>query len=117
LEHIVKALLEHKALVVVLILFLSCGCTLASYGCQRFGPEYGYLGNECKPDCKVLKRNAGWPLAYVYDRMGVSVMHSLGIEDEFRVLPFAIDLLLYGAVLSIVWTQLKRRALCRQQAT
>jgi hypothetical protein len=87
---------------VVLIFFISLVITLASFRVQRFGPEYGYLGSECKPDCKVMKRNAGWPVPYVYDRMGVSVMDELGVEDEFRLIPFIFDLVIYFVALIVV---------------
>jgi hypothetical protein len=69
---------------------------------QRSGPEVGYLGADCKPDCVVLKLNAGWPLPYVFDSMGVSVLNVLHLEDEFRLIPFIIDSVFYAVVLYLI---------------
>jgi hypothetical protein len=94
---------RHKVILVTTIMILSIAFTLASFQYQRFGPEYGYLGNECKPECLVLKLNGGWPLPYVFDRMGISVMNVLHIEDEVRLVPFFIDIGFYAVtIFSIV---------------
>ena len=87
---------------VITILFLSITFTLLSFGYQCFGPEVGYLGADCRPDCSILKRNAGWPLPYVFDNMGVSVINVLHLEDEFRLTPFMIDVVFYTGVFSLV---------------
>jgi hypothetical protein len=86
----------------VIILLLSITFTLLSFSYQRFGPEIGYLGADCRPDCEVHKLNAGWPLPYIFDSMGVSVINVLHLEDEFRPAPFIIDIILYAAVLILV---------------
>lgn len=85
----------------MIIILLSITFTLLSFGYQRFGPEVGYLGADCKPDCEILKLNAGWPVPYVFDSMGVSVINLLHLEDEFRLPPFIIDIVFYAAVLII----------------
>ena len=86
----------------IIIILLSFTFTLLSFGYQRFGPEVGYLGADCKPECEIQKLNAGWPLPYVFDSMGVSVINVLHLEDEFRLTPFVIDVAFYFGVLCLV---------------
>jgi hypothetical protein len=82
----------------IILFFLALTTTILSFRIQRFGPEVGYLGSDCRPECLLLKLNAGWPWPYVFDSMGISVLNALGSEDEFRVLPFLLDLVFYGVV-------------------
>jgi hypothetical protein len=52
-----------------------------------------------EPECAVFKLNAGWPFPYVFDILGISVIDNLGAEDEFRVVPFVLDIFFYSSLL------------------
>jgi hypothetical protein len=93
---------------ILIILLVSITFTLLSFSYQRFGPEVGYLGADCRPDCEVLKLNAGWPLPFVFDSMGVSVINVLHLEDEFRPTPFIIDIGFYTVILMITYISVER---------
>ena len=93
---------------IILILIISITITMLTFSYQRFGPEIGYLGADCKPDCAILILNAGWPLPYVFDSMGVSVINQLHLEDQFRPVPFILDILFYAVVLIFVFISVER---------
>lgn len=111
IRKLLTFIFKNNFILVITIALLATVFTLVSFKYQRFGPEYGYLGNECKPDCVVFKLNGGWPYPYAFDRMGVSVMNDLDplIEDEFRLVPFVFDILFYCGLLFIVVLCLRRR--------
>jgi hypothetical protein len=101
-RKILTFIFKNNIILVITIALLASVFTLASYEYQRFGPEYGYRGSECKPDCVVFKLNAGWPFPYVFDSLGISVMDNLGAEDEFREVPFVLDIFFYSCLLFII---------------
>ena len=90
-----------KFLLLLISLSLALAFTLISFQIQRFGPEFGFLGSDCQPNCLLFKLNAGWPWPFFFDRMGVSVLNVLGSEDEFRLLPFVVDVGFYGVIFAI----------------
>lgn len=53
----------------------------------------------------------GWPLAFLLDKPGISVMAQLGlIEDRFEATPFFLDLALFwAALLGASWLPAARR--------
>ena len=80
-------------------LTLSCASVLY----ERVGPTQitEGEGSGCKTadPCRVPALGAGFPLAYLVDRPGVSVVGALHlVEDEFRPLAFALDFLAYLAL-------------------
>ena len=85
-------------------LLLGISLTLASFAYQRMGParaSYGNAGCETQPETCTNGQmlgdllGAGFPLQYVVDNVSTSVWYSLGIEDDFKFLPFLLDLLFY----------------------
>ena len=77
---------------------LTLTCASALY--QRVGPtqvtEGEGSGCPTADPCRVPVLGAGFPLAYLVDRPGISVQGALHpIEDEFRPGAFALDLLVY----------------------
>jgi hypothetical protein len=71
--------------------------------------------NLCGPDqgelCYKPVLKGGSPFAYLYDRPGVSVEDQLGLpEDRLEPVPFALDAMLYGALIG-----LGRRAVLRRR--
>ena len=100
--------MKNKPSWIIIILSLSISFTLLSFSYQRFGPEVGYLGADCRPDCEVLILNAGWPLPFVFDSMGVSVINVLHLEDEFRPIPFILDISFYALISIIIFVSVER---------
>src|SRR5688572_16412083 len=76
-------------------------CVSSAY--QPLGPEIGQYGTECVPieDCFRPLRGGGLPLQYAIDIPGITTQGRLGIEDEFRVLPFALDVIFYFVLVQI----------------
>jgi hypothetical protein len=60
--------------------------------------------------CNVVLPRGGFPLSYVYDKQDISVQGTLGPEDDFRLVPFLINILLYaGGMLAMRWLWQRRR--------
>jgi hypothetical protein len=88
----------------------------ASVGVQRHGPETGVSGAFCGPTgdapCERPLLNGGFPVGFLYDRLGVPVEDYLALgEDQFRPLSFLIDVVFYFGLLAISWRfgQARRR--------
>jgi len=84
----------------LIITAVSLALTSASYFYQQMGPEIGKYGTECVPieDCSGPLLGAGYPLQYVVNTPGITDPTSLGAEDKLRLVPFALDTLLYIAI-------------------
>lgn len=99
---------------VIKLISLSIIFTAVSFTFQRFGPEVGVYGNVCGPSedqlCLRPKFNGGFPLGYVFDNPATSVRDQLTpfVEDDFRILPFLLDVLFYGVVLYSISLGLKK---------
>jgi len=78
--------------------------------------SYGNAGCETQPETCTNGQmlgdllGAGFPLQYVVDNVSTSVWYSLGIEDDFKFLPFLLDLLFYTLLVygMIKFTQARR---------
>ena len=98
----VKALLFYLVLLVI-----SLGLTVGTVFYQRPSSEVVRYGNLCNIEewmhCYQPREAAGFPFPYVFDVPGVSVEHivSLAMEDEFRLLPFLIDIWFYFLLLIV----------------
>ena len=84
----------------VAITALGVALALATFFYQRMGPSVGKYGTECIPieDCTARLLGAGYPIQYFVNQPGITSPVSLGSEDEFRLLPFALDILAFVAV-------------------
>ena len=75
---------------------------------ERRSDEVAVVGNVCGPStneaCVERRLAAGFPLAYMYDRPSISVPGTIHfVEDEFRALPFALNILIYLGVLVLLF--------------
>jgi len=79
--------------------------TVVSAFYQRPSSEVVEYGSECKIEhwmhCYKPRKSAGFPFAFGFDTPGVSVQHSVTplVEDEFRLLPFLINIWFYFIML------------------
>jgi hypothetical protein len=93
--------LKIKVFIVTTVIGLALTC--ASFAYQQMGPEIGVYGTECKDQprgfCYGPLLGAGLPMQYVLDQPGVSVMYKWGMEDNFRIAPFLLDVLFYSAII------------------
>ena len=107
----IPKLLRYLIFALVIVVLLSA----ASVGIQRQGPEVGVFSNLCGPNrneaCQHPLMNGGFPVGFFYDRPGIPVEDRLGLEDQFRLLPFLGDMVFYFGLLSISWRfgQARRR--------
>lgn len=83
---------------------------------ERVGPAPAQWRDElCSPfplhPCDEGVLQGGWPLAYLLDKPGISVMSQLGmIEDRFEPTPFFLNVALFWAVLlGASWLPAARR--------
>ena len=83
---------------------------LSSVFVERVGPAPAAWRDElCSPfplhPCDQGVLQGGWPLAYLLDKPGISVMAELGlIEDRFEAVPFFLDVAVFWAVLlGVAW--------------
>jgi hypothetical protein len=85
--------LKTKPLWIALV--LGIGLASASFSFQRTGPSIGIYGTECKDQphghCYGPLLGAGFPLQYVLDVPGVSVVGQLGYEDGFFLYSYFLD--------------------------
>ena len=75
---------------------------------ERPTDEVAVAGNVCGPStnepCVERRLGAGFPLAYLYDRPSISVPGAIHVvEDEFRALPFALNILIYFSILLLTF--------------
>jgi hypothetical protein len=116
-----------KIIPFVISLFFGISITFASFAYQKMGSEmdsYGNAGCEVQLNScidgqmmgKVL--GAGFPLQYVLDNIHTSVWYSIGLEDNFKILPFLMDVLFYTVIIygSIKFTQSYKRHSKKQPA-
>jgi len=98
-----------KANRAIIITAVGLGLTFASYFYQQMGPQIGSYGAECVPieDCSGPLLGAGYPLQYILDTPGISSPGSLGFEDKFRVLAFALDAFFYIAMTYLSYTLIR----------
>ena len=94
--------------IVMVSLSIAIAITILSSNIQRIGPALRSYGNVCGPSgnelCYMPVLNGGFPFPYFFDNPLISVRGTLDFfEDEFRVLPFLIDVILIGAILSAVF--------------
>ncbi len=89
---------------------------LLSVFVERVGPAPAAWRDElCSPfplhPCDEGVLQGGWPLAYLLDKPGISVMAELGlIEDRFEAVPFYLNVAVFWAVLlGIAWLMKVRR--------
>ena len=87
----------------ITLALIALGLACASFSYQPLGPEIGQYGTECVPieDCSRALRGGGLPIQYVIDIPGITVQGALGIEDEFRILSFALDAIFYFVLAQI----------------
>ena len=78
---------------------------LLSVFVERVGPAPATWRDElCSPfplhPCEEGVLQGGWPLAYLLDKPGISVLAQLGlVEDRFERAPFFLDVAMYWALL------------------
>ena len=93
--------LKIKLFIITIVIGFAITC--ASFAYQQMGPEIGVYGNMCDDQphgyCYGRLLGAGLPMQYVLDQPGVSVMYELGVEDNFRIVPFLLDVLFYSAMI------------------
>jgi len=96
----IHAARARKASSHITIALIALGLTSASFAWQPFGPEIGQQGTECIPieDCFAPLRGGGFPAQYVIDIPLITFHAQLGIEDEFRIWPFVLDVIFYVAL-------------------
>ena len=91
-----------KIKMVIVSMIIGIGLTCASFACQQMGPEIGVYGNMCEDQpqdlCYDELLGAGFPVHYVLDQPGISVMYRINMEDNFRIVPFLLDFLFYCAI-------------------
>jgi len=95
-----------KARRALIITAVGLGLTFASFFYQQMGPQIGQYGTECVPieDCFQPLLGAGYPLQYMLDIPGITSQGSLGFEDKFRLVAFALDALFYIAMTYLGYT-------------
>jgi hypothetical protein len=54
------------------------------------------------------RKVAGWPAPYLADDPGTSVIHEIGLEDDFRPGPFVATLSFWFLTTSIIGTMARR---------
>ena len=88
---------------------MSVALTLAllSSEIEHAGPELALYGNLCgassSEPCMKPVLNGGFPFGYLFDAPGVSVEGKLSFgEDLVRPAPFAFDVAVYLAVISLI---------------
>ena len=86
-------------------MLVALGLTLASVRVERVGPAPDAWSQElCAPEphhpCAEGVLRGGFPIAYLLDRPGISVMGKLAfVEDLFRPVAFVVDMVAFWLVL------------------
>ena len=107
--------------IIITSLVIAFALTIYSSNIQRVGPAIRGFGNVCGPSgderCYEPVLNAGFPLPYFFDNPSISARGNLSLlEDEFRILPFLVDVYLFGIVLSAMLFAGKRYLLQRRSS-
>lgn len=105
---------------VALGLVLATALALISARVQRIGPEQVVYSNLCGPTmndlCYKPVLKGGFPVAYLFDAPGVSVEDQLAFgEDNVYLGGFALDVVVYFAVIVLGHRTVSRRRLSRSQ--
>ncbi|MCQ8185995.1 hypothetical protein [Parvularcula maris] len=80
---------------------------LSSLSALVLGTFWGITGNVCAPpgfdwgNCYEVLPKAGWPVAFWFDRGGVSVVGQLGAEDVFDLTLFAANTAVWSAITAV----------------
>ncbi|WKB55678.1 hypothetical protein [Eleftheria terrae] len=87
---------------------------------ERTGPELAAYGNVCGPRhdqlCLEPVRNAGFPIAYLFDAPGISRERNVAIvEDEFRPFAFCLNVAVYLVALLVILAAFKAAARMKRQ--
>ncbi len=94
------------------VLLLGIALSLVSVMYQRPAAELAQYGTECSIDqwqhCWAPVTSGGFPFAFLFDSTATSVLYQLGVEDEFRWWPFAMNVWIY-ALLCAVTLRIMRR--------
>jgi len=89
----------NRYLLFFVMLILALLLTISTFLYQRPSQELIKSGTECSVEywmhCYTIRKSAGFPLAYVFDSPGVSIENKLGVEDDFRLLPFVTNIWLF----------------------
>lgn len=111
---------RKRVLVFFLVSFL---LTLTSFTYQWY--DEGEFGTECEQrilydqPCLVPVLRGGFPLAYVIDAAGISVMGVLEepvIVDDFLPIAFLLDILIYFLLLTGIWYWVRYLGKNRQES-
>jgi len=100
-------------LLYITMLFLSFVFTVGTVFYQRPSSEVVMYGNLCNIEqwmhCYQPREAAGFPFPYGFDSPGVTVEHVVwpGMEDEFRLLPFIINIWFYFLMLTVSFRLVK----------
>jgi hypothetical protein len=108
--------MKNHTKIIMVILFLSFVVALLTGFYQRSSNEIAQWSNLCGKDdysnCYFPSISGGFPFAFVFDSPGISVQQALGPEDEFRWLPFIIDIWFYFIAFVFSYTSLKNFQKC-----
>ena len=84
--------------------------TIGSAWITRPGDERAMYGHEGSMEENLqLREVAGWPAPYLADSPNTSVIHQVGIEDDFRAGPF-VGTLSFWLLISLAVARLIRRS-------
>jgi len=104
-----KGILLHISLILLSIII-----TIATTLYQRPSSEIVQFGTECTVErwmhCYSPRVSAGFPFAFGFDTPGISIQHSVTplIEDEFRIVPFLVDIWFYYIFLLLTLKAFRR---------
>ena len=71
------------------MVLLALAITVATGWITRLTDERAMYGTEGPVEQNWLPREvAGWPAPFIADDPGTSVIHQIGVEDDFRTGPF-----------------------------
>lgn len=83
--------------------------TIASASINPPTDERAMYGNMGPPEQNWQPREvAGWPAPYLADRPGTSVIHKVGLEDEFRLGSFIATLSFWFVVILMLGAMARR---------
>ena len=95
------------------LLSIAIALTCASAVVQRAGPQRMVEGEgwcSTPAPCEIRALGAGFPLPFLIDNPQVSVPNAIGIgEDDFRAGAFAIDVLIYLAIVLLALRMMRGR--------
>jgi len=105
---------RFKGFVLVMAVTLAIALALLSVRIERIGPELAEYGNLCGPStsdpCYQPVLKGGFPVAYLFNRPGVSVQRKLSFfEDRLSAGALMIDIAVYFAIVLLVIRGLAHR--------